>query len=522
MSAHMDKSLHTDDLPARVDLLVIGGGINGVGVARDAVGRGLSVMLCEQGDLAEGTSSRTGKYIHGGLRYLEYYEFRLVREALIEREVLLRMAPQIIWPMRVVIPHNKSLRPAWMLRAGLFLYDHLGGRKLLPGTRAVNLRTDPVGASLKAENTRGFEYSDCWVDDARLVVLTALSAVAKGAHVLTRTPFDSARRDNGEWVVQMTDKRNGRIITVRAKAIINCAGPWVERALRGVSGVSTSKRVRLVKGSHIIVKKFWDGPQAYAIQNKDRRLIFVNPYMGDLALIGTTDTPYDGDAADVKADAAEIRYICDAVGSYFKHQLAPADVIHSFSGVRPLFEDEALNPSAVTRDYEFEVDGAVGDAVIVSAFGGKLTTHRKLADHALERLIPHFPKMRGPWTSQGHLPGGDIPDADFEAFATKLGQQYSGLPQPLVRHHARLYGARAKDVLRDARTVADLGQHFGAQCHERELRFLIDHEWAETVEDLLWRRTKHFLRLSPAERAAVAQWLTTQMLPRGMPAPQAA
>jgi len=516
------NTMQSKDLPATVDLLVIGGGINGVGVARDAAGRGLSVLLCEQNDLAEGTSSRTGKYIHGGLRYLEYYEFRLVREALIEREVLLRMAPQIIWPMRVVIPHNKGLRPAWMLRAGLFLYDHLGGRELLPGTRAVNLRQDPVGASLKEENTKGFEYSDCWVDDARLVVLTALSAVAKGAHVLTRTPFTGARRENGQWVVQMTSKRDGRVITLRAKAIVNCAGPWVERALRGVTGVSTKKRVRLVKGSHIIVKKFWDGPQAYAIQNKDRRLLFVNPYMGDLALIGTTDTPYEGDAADVKADAGEIRYICDAVSSYFKHRLTPDQVIHAYSGVRPLLEDEAENPAAVTRDYEFEVDGAVGDAVIVSAFGGKLTTHRKLADHALEKLVPHFPKMTGPWTSKGHLPGGDIPNADFEAFATQLGQQYSGLPASVVRHHARLYGTRAKDVLQDARSAADLGQHFGAQCHERELRFLIDNEWAETAEDLLWRRTKHFLRLTAAERAVVNQWLAKQALPMQVRTQQAA
>lgn len=504
-------------MPDIVDLLVIGGGINGAGVARDAAGRGLSVVLCEQGDLAEGTSSRSGKYIHGGLRYLEYFEFRLVREALIEREVLLRMAPHLVFPMRLVIPHNSGLRPAWLLRIGLFLYDHLGGRERLPGTRALSLRNDPAGAPLQPRYDKAFEYSDCWVDDARLVVSNALDAAARGARVLTRQAFAGAAREGDHFVARLVAADGGESQTVRARAIVNAAGPWVEQALSRIDGVRSDKRVRLVKGSHIVTRKFWPGPQAYVIQHTDRRLLFINPWLDDLALIGTTDTPYDGDPAKVQADDREIRYMCDAVNAYFRHPLTPDQVLLAYSGVRPLLEDEAENPSAVTRDYEFTLDGSPGQPVLLSVYGGKITTYRKLAEHALDKLRPWFPRMGPAWSGTRPLPGGDMPDADFERFVSQLAARYARLPAALVRHHARLYGTRAGNVLGDARSVADLGRHFGALCHERELQYLVDHEWACSAEDLLWRRTKHRLRLSEAEQAAVAQWLAQRT---GAHAPQ--
>ena len=491
----------------KVDLLVVGGGINGAGVARDAAGRGLSVLLCEKGDLGEGTSSRSGKYIHGGLRYLEYYEFRLVREALIEREILLKMAPHIIFPMRLVITHNKFLRPFWMLRIGLFLYDHLGSRETLPGTRAIDLHADAVGKALKPEHHKAFEYSDCWVDDARLVLYNALSAAEAGATVLTRTAFSGARRDGDAWLAELTDQRTGVVRPVRAKAIVNAAGPWVESALSGIQGVRSNKRVRLVKGSHIITKKFWDGPQAYVIQHTDRRILFINPYMDDLALIGTTDVGYTGDPGAVQADADEIVYMCEAVNAYFRHRLTPDQVLLAYSGVRPLLEDEAENPSAVTRDYEFECDGEPGQPVLLSVYGGKITTYRKLAEHALERLRPWFPQLGPAWSGTKPLPGGDMPGSDFDRFLAEATKRHADLPAGWIRHLARLYGTRLDAVVGDARTSAQLGRHFGALCWERELAHLVDHEWAETVEDLLWRRTKHWLRLDEAQRTAVAQWL---------------
>lgn len=496
-----------------VDVLIVGGGINGAGLARDAAGRGLSVLLCEQGDLAEGTSSRSGKYIHGGLRYLEYGEFRLVREALIEREVLLRIAPHLIFPMRLVITHNRGLRPAWLLRAGLFLYDHLGGRERLPGTRSIHLRRDPAGAAIQERYDSAFEYSDCWVDDARLVVMNALDAAARGARLLTRHAFVGAARDGERWIARLRDVQGGEVRTVRARAIVNAAGPWVERALASIAGVRSDKRVRLVKGSHIITRKFWPGPQAYVVQHSDRRLLFINPYLGDLALIGTTDTPYDGDPAQVQADAGEIAYMCDAVNGYFRHRLTPDQVLFAYSGVRPLLEDEAANPSAVTRDYEFALDGGPGQPVLLSVYGGKITTYRKLAEHALEKLRPWFPQIGPAWSGGAPLPGGDIAGADFDAFALELAQRYPALPAGLVHHHARAYGTLAAAVLGDARGVADLGRHFGALCYERELAYLVEHEWARSAEDLLWRRTKHRLRMGEAEQAAVAQWLARRTAP---------
>ena len=493
------------------DLVVIGGGANGAGIARDAAGRGLSVLLAEKDDLAEGTSSRSGKLIHGGLRYLEYYEFRLVREALIEREVLLRAAPHIVWPMRFVLPHVPEMRPAWLVRLGLFLYDHLGGRKLLPPTRALDLGTAPEGRPLKPAYRKAFEYSDCWVDDARLVVLNALDAKARGAEILTRTAVVGARPVADGWQVELEDRRDRSRRTVTAKGLVNAAGPWVERVLLRAMGRNSARKVRLVKGSHLVTRKFWEGNQAYLLQNTDKRVIFVNPYEGDKALIGTTDVPVEGEPEDVAMEEREVDYLLDVVGRYFERPPTRADIVHRFSGVRPLYDDAAENPSAVTRDYVFDVEpkkpepGAAPP--LLSVFGGKITTYRKLAEHALDKLKPFFPAMGPAWTARAAMPGGDIPGADFEGWLARFRAARPWLPEPLARHYGRLYGTRAEALLTGAATPADLGRHFGGLLYEREARFLLDEEWAETAEDVLERRTKHGLHLSAAEKAALAGWL---------------
>ncbi|PKH26257.1 glycerol-3-phosphate dehydrogenase [Enterobacterales bacterium CwR94] len=491
-----------------LDLFVIGGGINGAGIARDAAGRGLSVMMCEKDDLAQGTSSRSGKLVHGGLRYLEYYEFRLVREALIEREVLLNAAPHIIWPMRFVLPHSPTDRPAWLVRLGLFLYDNLGGRKKLPGTRTLNLHRDPEGAPILDQYQRGFEYSDCWVDDARLVSLNALDAAERGATILTRTRCVAAKRSAGSWEITLQDTQSGAERTVRAKVLVNAAGPWVLDIVNQVTHTRSNRSVRLVKGSHIIVPKFWEGQQAYLVQNHDKRVIFINPYEGDKALIGTTDIPWEGDADSVTADDREQQYLIDAVNRYFKVKLRADDVITRFSGVRPLFDDGKGNPSAVTRDYVFDLDEQQ-QAPLLHVFGGKITTFRKLAEHALQKLAPFFPQMGPDWTREATLPGGEIDNADFDTFLQTLKTQYPWLPQPLRKHYARLYGARLTRVIGTAQRLEDLGQHFGGLLYEAEARYLVENEWALQAEDILWRRTKHRLHLSEAEQQAFARWFST-------------
>jgi D-erythritol 1-phosphate dehydrogenase len=491
---------------ATIDLLVIGGGINGAGIARDAAGRGLSVVLCEKDDLAQGTSSRSGKLIHGGLRYLEYYEFRLVREALIEREVLLNAAPHIVWPMRFVLPHSPEQRPAWLVRLGLFLYDHLGGRKNLPGCRTLDLSRDPEGQAIKPEFRKAFEYSDCWVDDARLVVLNAMDAQERGATIYTRTAATSARRRDGAWYVELTSQ-DGTRRKLRAKAIVNAAGPWVEKVITGVTGSNTSRKVRLVKGSHIIVEKFWNGPQAYLFQNHDKRVIFVNPYEGNMALIGTTDIPFEDAAEKVAITTGEIDYLLAAVNRYSRKQLKPSDVRHAYSGVRPLYDDDADNPSAVTRDYVFDVEGT---PPLLSVFGGKITTYRKLAEHALQKLKPNLPHMQGDWTARHHLPGGDILGGDFETFLATLRADCPFLPEDLARHYARLYGTRARKLLKHAKGLNALGKHFGGLLYEAELDYLKQNEWAVSAEDVLTRRTKHGLHLGNAERTLVASYFDAQ------------
>ena len=489
-----------------VDLLVVGGGVNGAGIARDAAGRGLKVVLCEKDDFAQGTSSRSGKLVHGGLRYLEYYEFRLVREALIEREVLLNAAPHIIWPMRFVLPHSPEQRPAWLIQTGLFLYDHLGGRKKLPASRRLDLRTAPEGRAIRPEFSTAFEYSDCWVDDARLVILNVLDAAERGAVVLPRTAATRAWREDGVWHAELRAD-DGTLHQVRGKALVNAAGPWVENIIGGVAGRNSERRVRLVKGSHIILKKFWDGPQAYLLQNDDKRVIFVNPYEGDLCLIGTTDIPYEGRPEDVAIDESEIRYLLRVINRYFKTELGPDDVVSRFSGVRPLYDDKAGNPSAVTRDYEFDLDTGPGQAPMLSVFGGKITTFRKLAEHALEKLMPFFPAAGKAWTASAAFPGGDLQNGDFDRFLTGLQKSHPFLGADLARHYARLYGSRASGLIGSATALSGLGQHFGGLLYEAEIDYLRRNEWASTAEDILDRRTKHGLHLSAGERGAVQAFI---------------
>ncbi len=491
------------------DLLIIGGGVNGAGIARDAAGRGLKVLLCEKGDLAEGTSSRSGKLVHGGLRYLEYHEFRLVREALIEREVLLGIAPHLVWPMRFVLPHSKEQRPAWMIRLGLLLYDHLGGRRTLPPTRRLALGRAPEGRAIKTGFRTAFEYSDCWVDDARLVVLNALDAKRLGAEILVRTEVTAARRDQGCWRAILRPADGGeREITARLLA--NAAGPWVEQVMHGVIGVNSPRRIRLVKGSHIIVRKFWEGTHAYLLQNDDQRVIFVNPYAGDLCLIGTTDVAYDGAPEEVAIAASEREYLLRVVNRYMRHQLTPDDILHEYSGVRPLYDDAHANPSAVTRDYMFDIDGDGDRAPLLSVFGGKITTYRKLAEHAMEKLAPWFPGLRPAWTGNAPLPGGDMERRDFDRFLHQFQARHSWLARDLAHHYARLYGTRAEELLDGAGRQADLGRHFGALLYEREAEFLRASEWARTAEDVLERRTKHYLHMSATERDDFAAWMANR------------
>ena len=490
----------------RFDLIVVGGGINGVGIARDAAGRGLSVLLCEKDDLAQGTSSRSSKLVHGGLRYLEYYQLRLVRAALIEREVLLEAAPHIVRPVRFVLPHSPEQRPAWMIRVGLFLYDHLGGRRKLPGTRSLDLSSAPEGRPIRKAFRRAFEFSDCLVDDARLVVLNALDLVKRGGAIRLRTPLVSARRERDGWRVELQDTTAGEALSARGRALVNAAGPWVEQVLR-LAGRSARRHVRLIKGSHIIARKFWEGEHAYLLQNSDGRVIFVVPYEDDLCLIGTTEIQFEGAADEVAIAADEADYLIAAVNRYFESGVKLTDVVHAFSGVRPLYDDEAADPSAVTRDFVFDIDAPDGGGVLLSVFGGKITTYRKLAEHALKKLAPLFPQMGAAWTQSGVLPGGDLPGGDPARLLADLARRHPWLPAPVAVGYGRRYGTRAEELLRGASSLADLGRHFGATFYEREARFLIAEEWAKTADDILTRRTKHALHLSAPERAGFEAWL---------------
>ncbi len=488
--------------PEDFDLLVIGGGINGVGIARDAAGRGLSVCLVEKGDLAGATSSASTKLVHGGLRYLEHYEFRLVRESLIERERLLRIAPHIIWPLRFVLPHDKGLRPRWLLRLGLFLYDHLGGRKLLPATRSVDLTAPPHAGLLDARLTRGFEYSDCWVEDARLVALNAVDAAKRGAVVRTRTECTALRRHTEHWDARLMGPLGAHSIT--ARMVVNAAGPWVETVLGRAFPARNASQLRLVKGSHLIVPRLWEGEHAYIFQNRDGRIVFAIPYEGDFTLLGTTDVAFEGDPATVAMDADEAAYICASVNEYLAADITPDSAVHAYAGVRPLHDDRAADASAVTRDYVLEIDCGLDGAApaILSVFGGKITTYRKLAEHALEKL-----GVTGPsWTATAPLPGGSIPGLDFEGFVAAKQAARPQLSPALIHRLARAYGTRIDRVLGEAQSLSDLGEHFGGGLTSAELIYLVMHEYARSADDVLWRRSKLGLHLDEGQRARVAQW----------------
>jgi glycerol-3-phosphate dehydrogenase len=490
------------------DLLVIGGGINGVGIARDAAGRGLSVMLVEQADLASATSSASSKLVHGGLRYLEQYEFRLVRESLSEREVLLAAAPHIIWPLRFVLPVHSGLRPPWVLRTGLFLYDHIGGRKLLPPTRTVKRPRDPELQPLADRYVQGFEYSDCWADDARLVVINAIDASERGACIELGWRVISARREGQLWHVDMTSL-DGRQRTVAANGLVNAAGPWVQDVLR-VTGSTRCSSLRLVKGSHVVVPKLYDGPQAFTLQTADHRIVFIIPYQDDFTLIGTTDIPFTGDPASVNASGDEIRYLCDLASEYLKHPVSAADAVWSYSGVRPLYDDGESSASTVTRDYVFDLDAPKGQPPLLSVFGGKLTTYRKLAEHAMSELREPLRFDGRDWTRGSILPGGDFARADFESFSAGQSTRYGFAPAKWVRRLCRAYGTRIERIMGNARRLEDLGRELAPQLYEAELQYMRDHEWARTGDDALWRRSKLGLRLSGAERQRVAEWFAAR------------
>jgi glycerol-3-phosphate dehydrogenase len=495
------------------DLLIIGGGINGAGIARDAVGRGLSVLLCEQGDLAGSTSSASTKLIHGGLRYLEYYEFRLVREALFERERLLESAPHIIWPLRFILPHEKGVRPAWLVRLGLFLYDHLARRRKLPGTQTIRLGAHPAGHALKPGFDTAFMYSDCWVEDSRLVALAALDAAEHGADIRVRTKVAAARRDRDRWRARLEDAETGATAEVEARAIVNAAGPWVADVLNTGLGLDLRKGVRLVKGSHIVVPKLFEGDHAFILQNQDKRIVFAIPYQGRYTLVGTTDVAVEAGARKAVISDEEVRYLCEAMNRVFKRQIAPADVVWTYSGVRPLFDDGSIDASAVTRDYVFDLDKPEGQPPVLSVFGGKITTFRKLAEHALDELKPFFPGMKPSWTETAKLPGGDMPDADFERFFAGFKARYMFLPQPLARRLARAYGTRADDVLGKARTLTDLGEDFGGGITAAEVDYLHDREWARSAEDILWRRSKLGLHVPAGTAERIDAYLLRKRTP---------
>ena len=493
------------------DVLVVGGGINGAGIARDLAGRGLRVLLCEKDDLASHTSSSSTKLIHGGLRYLEHYEFSLVRKALAEREVLLKSAPHIMWPLRFVMPHDPGMRPVWMIRAGLFLYDHLARREVLAGSGTVNLRSHPAGAPLKRHFTKGFVYSDGWVDDARLVVLNAIDAAERGATILTRWACVDARREATQWQVRLQSAA-GEQKRVTARALVNAAGPWAAQFLSDHAHAPRPKALRLVKGSHIVVPKLFEHDHAYIFQNPDKRIIFAIPYEGEFTLIGTTDVEHHGALGEARIDATETAYLCEQASRYFERAVLPAGVVWSYCGVRPLLDDESGDPSAVTRDYSLELD--TQQAPLLSVWGGKITTFRKLAEEAADLLTAPqqtvLHAQRGAWTAKALLPGGDLGCgadvvAGFSRFVQALAKRHPELPAALCRRLARCYGSRVETLF--------AGQGLGAEVapglFEAELHYLHRHEWARTADDVLWRRTKLGLHLGEAQRAAVAAWCAT-------------
>ena len=517
------------DLPASVDLFVIGGGINGCGIARDAAGRGISVMLAEMGDLASATSSASTKLFHGGLRYLEYFEFRLVREALVEREVLLRAMPHIAWPLRFVLPYHRDMRfesstptsrllstfmpwmkgrrPAWLIRLGLFLYDHLGGRKILPATATLDLATDPAGRPLKDRFRHAYEYSDCWIEDSRLVALNARDAQARGATILTRTKVLSARASDGGWDVAL-EGEGGRV-TVRARMLVNAGGPWVGDVIHGTLALDSTEGVRLVRGSHVVTRRLFDHDRCYFFQGTDGRIIFAIPYETDFTLIGTTDQEHPDPSVPPVCTPEEQAYLLHFASQYFERPVTQADVVRTYSGVRPLYADGASSATAATRDYTLKVDTSAG-APVLNVFGGKITTYRRLAEHALERIAPVLGAPAKAWTAGAPLPGGDFAVGNVGLLIDTLCQDYPFLDTAWARRLVRAYGTEAREILGGAATAADLGRDFGATLSETEVVWLMDREFARRAEDAVWRRSKLGLRLDAAQVAALDDWMTAR------------
>ena len=503
-------------LPAECDLLVIGGGINGAGIARDAAGRGLKVLLVERDDLAAHTSSASTKLIHGGLRYLEYYEFRLVREALQERERLIHMVPHISWPLRFVLPQPKGGRPGWMIRIGLWLYDHIGGKQSLPGSQGVNLRDPRWGAGLKSGLAKAFVYSDAWVDDARLVVLNAIDAVERGATIATGVAATAARIEGEHWLVDLAPNPATHSVlaaphTVRARAVVNAAGPWVGQMLGGIPEAKVEGGIRLVKGSHIIVPRLYPGDHAFILQQDDGRIVFTIPYQGRFTLVGTTDVLVSEAERDApKISAEEVEYLCGAANAYFEQQIAPADVVATYSGVRPLYDDGSEDAKAITRDYVLKLGREAGPQVL-SIFGGKLTTYRRLAEHALDMLAPFLPAAAAPWSASAPLPGGDLPGGDFAAFLVGVRARWPFLPADVAERMAHAYGSRIAQVLGEAADWGVLGEDFGCGLTEAEVRYLVTQEWARSVDDILWRRTKLGLFAGDDTRHRLGEWLRSHL-----------
>ena len=514
-----------------VDLFVIGGGINGCGIARDAAGRGLSVVLAEMNDLASATSSASTKLFHGGLRYLEYFEIRLVREALIERETLLRAMPHISWPMRFVLPYHsdmrfegstptskilnivmpwmKGRRPAWLIRFGLFLYDNLGGRKILPGTTTVDLTQDPAGRPIKDKFKRAYEYSDCWIEDSRLVVLNARSAQDLGARIMTRTKVLSAHQVGGQWDVTVENEHG--LATIRARMIVNAAGPWVGDIIHNTIRLNSSEGVRLVRGSHIVTKRLFDHDKCYFFQGTDGRIIFAIPYETDFTLIGTTDSDHPNPGEKPVCTDAEQDYLCGFASEYFKKPVTRADIVWTYSGVRPLYDEGAASATAATRDYTLKVDTSAG-APVLNVFGGKITTYRRLAETALEKIVPVLGVTKGVWTAGVPLPGGDFPVGDVARLIVDLTNLYPFLDPFWARRLIRAYGTEARTILGDAKTAADLGENFGATLTAREVDWLMTREFARTAEDVVWRRNKLGLRLTLAQISTLDVWMQENSL----------
>ena len=498
------------DVAADYDLLVVGGGINGTGIARDAAGRGLRVLLCEQHDLASHTSSASTKLVHGGLRYLEFYDFGLVRKSLMEREVLMAAAPHISWPLRFVLPHDSHLRPAWMIRAGLFLYDHLARRRILPGSQMIDLRRHPAGQPLEARYRKGFVYSDGWIDDARLVVLTARDAFEHGATVLTRTRCVSARRRDGHWSATL-ESPDGATRHVTARIVVNAAGPWVAKFLDEATDVPAGHHPRMIKGSHVVVPKLFDHEFAYLFQAPDGRVVFAIPYEGEYTLIGTTERDYTADLATPRIDEPEIDYLLEMANRYFSRDLTRADVVWTFAGLRPLLAASNDDPKSVTRDYVIETD--TKGPPLLSVYGGKVTTYRKLAEDVVGQLAPLLGSSRAAWTSSAPLPGGDVPNADFARFAADAARRHPWLPASLLRRYARAYGTRMDRLLAGATCRGDLGELVLPGLHAAEVDYLRREEWATCADDILWRRTKLGLAAPRGSERMLDDWIAAHPLP---------